>query len=263
MQALIDGDLVAYRCSASVKEDEPLDIAYHRCDELIRQLLHETGADTYTVFLSDKQNFRKIVNPEYKANRKDQVPPQYLTQCKEFLADEWNATSQAYLEADDLLGISQTEGSVICTLDKDLLMVPGQHYSWQISGPNWVREARWEETKHFDGLRQFYMQMLIGDTSDNIQGIYRVGPKKAFAIIDHLNDEQEMFDVVYTMYDDPKRFLMNAQCLWIMLNKGETWVHRSEHLTFDEQFKQEVALMLDSMKFLMGDTSTALIIPQT
>lgn len=255
MLALIDGDLIAFRCAASVKEDEPLEIAHHRCDELVRQLIHETSADSYIVFLTDKQNFRKIVNPEYKANRKDQEPPKYLDQCKAFLADEWKATSEKHYEADDLLGIAQQEGSVICTLDKDLLMVPGLHYSWQISGANWVREARWEETKVQDGLRIFYSQMLIGDISDNVAGIRGIGPKKAFKIIDHLDDEQDMFDVVFDMYDDPMRFLLNAQCLWIMQNKGETWAQRSGHLTFDETFKQEVDLASESMKSLFHTTT--------
>ena len=158
MQANIDGDLIAYRCSASVKEEEPLDIALYRTDQLMRQLLEETGSSHFRCFLTGKENFRRKINPLYKANR-TQEPPKYLQECKQFLIDEWKAESSLYLEADDLLGIHQAPDTVICTLDKDLLMVPGQHYSWQISGANWVREARWETTKAFDGIRYFYQQM--------------------------------------------------------------------------------------------------------
>ena len=254
MSALIDGDIIAYRCAASCKEEDPLEIALHRCDELMRQIIVETNSDSYVAFLSGKENFRKKINPEYKANRKDQVPPVYLDQCKDFLQEEWKAQQEVYYEADDLLGINQTEGTVICTLDKDLLMIPGQHYSWQISGANWVREARFSTTTQQDGLRQFYMQMLIGDKSDNIQGIAQIGPVKAKKIIDYLDEEQDMFDAVYQLYNDPKRFVMNAQCLWIMQNKGETWVQRSQDLTLPGECKQEVSHQLGFTKFLTLDT---------
>ena len=254
MRALIDGDLVAFRCAASCKEDDPQEVALHRCDELIRQILSEVNATEYIVYLSSKTNFRKVINPEYKANRKDQPIPKYLQDCKDFIVNTWNAENREYYEADDLLGINQIEGSVICTLDKDLLMIPGKHYSWQIAGATWIREARWEETKELDGLRQFYIQMLAGDSSDNIKGVSGIGPKKGFKLIDHLDDEQDMFDVVYNLYNDPLRFLINAQCLWIMRNKGETWLHRSNHLIFDAQLKHEAVVMLSSMKFFTQDT---------
>lgn len=254
MRALLDGDIIAFRCAASCKEDDPLEIALHRCDELIRQILYEVSADDFIIYLSHKDNFRKIINSEYKANRKDQPIPKYLDNCKNHLTLAWVARNKQYYEADDLLGINQAQGSVICTLDKDLLMIPGNHYSWQIAGATWIREARWEETKELDGLRQFYIQMLAGDNSDNIKGVSGIGPKKGFKLIDHLDDEQEMFDVVYNLYNDPLRFLINAQCLWIMRNEGETWLHRSNHLIFDAQLKQEAEVMLNSMKFFIQDT---------
>ena len=254
MRALIDGDLVAFRCAASCKEDDPQEVALHRCDELIRQILSEVNATEYIVYLSSKTNFRKVINPEYKANRKDQPIPKYLQDCKDFIVNTWNAENREYYEADDLLGINQIEGSVICTLDKDLLMIPGKHYSWQIAGATWIREARWEETKELDGLRQFYIQMLAGDSSDNIKGVQGIGPKKGFKLIDHLDDEQDMFDVVYDKYQqDAKRFVMNANCLWIWRNEGELWQDRQD-LNLPNDLQQEVAMMSEFMKSLKVDT---------
>lgn len=253
MLALLDGDIIAYRCAASVKEDDPPEVAILRTTDLVKQLLHDTGCSHYEIYLTGKNNFRKAVYPEYKANRKDQVPPRDLDLCKDYLQKEWQAQTVARLEADDLLGINQTEGSVICTIDKDLLMIPGQHYSWQISGPNWIREAQWTTTKQQDCYRYFYKQMLIGDKGDNIIGVHGIGPKKAEKLIEYLNTEQEMFEVVSELYDDPKRFVMNAQCLWIMQNKGETWAHR-QNLNLTKQYKQEVDMMLDFMTSLNLDT---------
>ena len=49
--ALIDADIVAYRCSAA-SENEPVEVALVRTDELIRRILLETKSDTYKTYLT-------------------------------------------------------------------------------------------------------------------------------------------------------------------------------------------------------------------
>ena len=51
MLALIDQDLVCYRCAASAENDD-LGIAIYRAEELVDQLLEKTGADSYRAFLT-------------------------------------------------------------------------------------------------------------------------------------------------------------------------------------------------------------------
>jgi len=123
-------------------------------------------------------------------------------------------------------------------------MIPGLHY-------NWIKNIIYE-TKQQDGIRHFYKQMLIGDTADNIFGIRGIGPKKAEKIIEHLDEEQDMFDVVYGMYDDPHRFVMNANCLWIQRNKGEVWGDQ-QNLALPDDCLQEVIMMSEFMKSLKVD----------
>jgi len=263
MQLLVDADIVAYRCSASVepsKKVEPRtltkeetdferDIAIARCDALMRELIHTTQADTYQCFLSGRENFRYRVYPDYKANRKDTVDPRFRQDCKAFLLKEWNATLSHGNEADDLLGIAQTEDSIIATIDKDLLMVPGWHY-------NWVKDER-TYTAPLDGIRFAYKQMLIGDKADNIFGVAGLGPVKASKLIDNLETEQEMIEQVLTLYDgDTARFVQNITCLWIMQKEGETWLHRVDRSVLPSQLKQEMEAVLESTKFSMVDTLT-------
>lgn len=245
--ALIDADLVAYRCSASVGDGD-LDIAVARCDRLMQEILYSTDAENYLSFLTGGNNFRKKVNPEYKANRKDKEPPKWLQECRGFLITEWKSIVSDGIEADDLLGISQKEHTILASLDKDLQMIPGFHY-------NWVKQEK-TYVEPLAGLRHFYKQMLIGDRSDNIFGIDGIGPVKASKIIDCLDNEMSMIEVISELYNDPKRFVMNAQCLWIMKNEGETWVKRTS--ISDGPLKQEMDLLLDSMKSLMVDTSMEL-----
>ena len=82
--ALIDSDLVAYKVAATCDTDEEgaLDIALLRCDKLMQNIVDATDSDQYKAFLTGKNNFRKRINPAYKANRKDTIPPKYLKQCR-------------------------------------------------------------------------------------------------------------------------------------------------------------------------------------
>lgn len=246
MIALIDADLVAYRCAATVTEDMEQDIAFYRMDVLVQQIIEATDVTGTILYLTGKNNFRKKINPEYKANRKDTVPPVYLQECRQYLVDNHNAIISDGCEADDLLGINQTQDTIICSLDKDLRMIPGNHY-------NWTKVELDRVTKQ-DGLRHFYKQMLIGDKSDNIFGVDKIGPVKAAKLIDHLDDEQDMFNAVWAKYDeDAARFVMNANCLWIQRNPGEIWASQ-QALTLPKECQQEVEASLEFMKSLNPTT---------
>lgn len=236
MQSLIDGDLVAYRCAASA-ENDGLDIAVLRADKLMRDLLEATSSETYRAFLTGSSNFRKQLDPEYKANRKDTVPPQYLQQVREYLVVEWKAEVQDGIEADDALGIyqnkypkSQMDGwsiigidTIICSLDKDLLQVPGKHYRWQIGTNKWTKEAEFLEINYIDGLRSFYKSSLVGDKSDNIRGIQGIGSVRAEKALRDSQDEQSMFNICRSLYNDDERFIRNLKLLWIMREEGDVF----------------------------------------
>lgn len=206
MIALIDADIVAYRCAAA-SENDGLEIALVRTDELMRRILFETNSDSYRAFLTGDFNFRREINPDYKAHR-TQPKPQYLEDCKYYLMKEWNAFTTDGYEADDALGFNQTEDTVVCSIDKDLLMIPGRHY-------NFVKQV-FAEVTELSGLKHFYKQMLIGDTADNIKGVNGIGKVKATKLIDPLETEEEMYLTVCNLYKDIERFDMNADCLWIM-----------------------------------------------
>ena len=222
------------------------DIAFYRMDVLVQQIIEATDVTGTILYLTGKNNFRKKINPEYKANRKDTVPPVYLQECRQYLVDNHNAVISDGCEADDLLGINQTEDTIICSLDKDLRMIPGKHYNWTKVELDCVTKQ--------DGLRHFYKQMLIGDKSDNIFGVDKIGPVKAAKLIDHLDHEQDMFDAVWAKYDeDAARFVMNANCLWIQRNHGEIWANQ-QALTLPKECQQEVEASLEFMKSLNPTT---------
>jgi 5'-3' exonuclease len=222
MQALIDMDIVVFRCAASAEED-PFGIAQFRASDLFDQILEKTNADSYRAFLTGPTNFRKQYYPEYKANR-TAPKPKHLDDLRAWAVEQLNAeVATDGLEADDLLGINQTQDTIICSLDKDLLQIPGKHFSWEINGKGWSRPDTWTDMSELEGLRLFYEQCLKGDRTDNIRGIEKIGDKKAKAILADCQSEQAMLTKVLHEYGNDDEFLMNANCLWILRNLNEPY----------------------------------------
>jgi DNA polymerase-1 len=220
MQGLLDGDLIAFRCAASAESD-PVDIAIIRADRLMRDILEATQVDSYRVFLSGTENFRKQIDPEYKANRKDKKPPIHLQQVREFLVKEWKAEVQDGIEADDALGIHQTEDTIICSLDKDLLQIAGHHYRWAIGTTKWTKEEERLHISEIDGLRNFFISSLVGDRSDNIIGVDGLGPVKSKRLLDGCESFKEMYDICREQYNDDERYHRNLKLLWILRKHDE------------------------------------------
>lgn len=213
--ALIDADIVAFRCAASNDVEDGEEIAVLRTDKLMRDILAVTEAQDYRAFLTGSNNFRKQVNPEYKANRKDKPLPRWLNSCREYLVTEWKAEVTDGYEADDALGMAQNSDTILCSIDKDLDQIAGQHY-------NFVKQEFYEVLE-IDGLRHFYKQLLIGDRSDNIFGVDKIGKVRASRLIDPLNEEEDMYATVRDLYDSQERLLTNGQCLWIWRKENDIW----------------------------------------
>jgi len=221
--ALIDGDIVAYRCAATVKEDDALDIGNWRASVMMDEIIADTGVSEYLLFLSGGENFRKTLYPLYKANRADKPRPRALQPVREYLVLDWNAKITDGIEADDALGIAQTEETIICSIDKDLLMIPGKHY-------NFVKKEFYEVSPT-EALRVFYKQLLLGDRSDNVpgyDGLSRQKPTKIiqgwYNIIDNTDDELFMLEVVRQAYNfDDERLLLIGNLLYIQQKEGAKW----------------------------------------
>jgi DNA polymerase-1 len=232
MIALIDMDLVVFRCAASA-ENEDFEIAKYRANELLDNILIKTESTEYRAFLSSKVNFRKTIYPEYKANRTAEKP-RHLRALQDYALEMMSAelADEGY-EADDMLGIHQdsdTLTTTICSLDKDLLQVAGKHYQWAIGTSTWSKPDTYIDQSEIEGLRLFYEQCLKGDRSDNIKGIDGIGPKKATKLLVNCSTEKEMFNVVKKEYANDDEFLMNARCLWVLRSDRKDFLNRYKEL---------------------------------
>lgn len=175
------------------------------------------------VFLNgDDDNFRVDIDPDYKQNRKGMRRPHHESTVADWLVRTYDCTHAYGCETDDLLGMNQTENTVIVSHDKDLTMIPGLHIHMH-------KDGRLEDfhVTEIEGLQTFYKQMLIGDKTDNIPGIYGIGPAKARKIVDLYEEELDMYTAVENEYIShgipPERMVKNGQLLWIRRKDRETW----------------------------------------
>lgn len=223
--ANIDGDVLVYRIGFTT-EDASEDIAMVRMNAYIDEIVFKSRASTYNIFLSaqGKANFRMQVYPHYKANRPPK--PKHYGLLRQYLIDVEAAYVSENMEADDELGINQTDSTIICSIDKDLLMIPGRHY-------NFVKDKHSYVTPE-EGTRNFYRQLLTGDKTDNIPGIYGIGPVKAEAMLGSYTKGEEYKGVVFDAYKayfpycDTKEVLahinMVGKLLWIKRTPDEEYM---------------------------------------
>ena len=179
--ALIDADSLIY-----FEMNKPtLDEAIAGIDERIVNILKETKADDFAGFLTVGKCFRydRAETRIYKGNRKKTDRPIIFYALKEYLQQTWRFTYLTQVEADDLVCMYSNENTVACSPDKDVIkQLPGRHYNY--------RTSEWINTTPAQARLFLWKQMLMGDPTDGIPGIPKVGEKTASAWL----DDEEMAD---------------------------------------------------------------------
>ena len=169
--ALIDGDsLIYYEMNKPTLEE-----ALQGIDTRITHMLEQCDSNKYAGFLTAGRCFRYAAakTKPYKGNRKYSNKPIIFPAIKEYLRQEWNFISIPELEADDLVSIYHDPmKTVICSPDKDVL------YQNKISNYNYGK-AEFITIDESDSIRFLWKQMLMGASTDGIQGIPKIGPKTA------------------------------------------------------------------------------------
>lgn len=191
--AILDGDIIAYR-SAFWADNEGIDDLPARIKSDIKNWTPK-GCDNIIVAMScpRENNYRRDFWPKYKAHRDSYVKPDSMDYALELIYEEGNARCVNRLEADDLIGIMVSSGDAIgVTVDKDLRQVPGWHWN-----PDKEQDAIKIPETEADEF--FYKQWMTGDSTDNIWGLWRVGPKKAQRILDN-TDPSDWEDAIMNEY---------------------------------------------------------------
>lgn len=199
---------------------------------MMKRILHETNASSYNCFLTGGGNFRFAIYPEYKANRANLPKPKHWAAIREYLVVNWNAKVTDGHEADDAMGVAQSldpDNSVICSIDKDMLMIPGYNYNFVKQEMVFIEEPA--------ATRWLYYQALMGDKVDNIPGfdgkMRSKVPKKMQWMVDFLNmmpQEIQMYDFLTDQHFADVDLDVCLKCLWIWRKEGDVWVNPHERM---------------------------------
>ena len=222
--ALIDFDILVYRVGFST-ENEPEHVALVRMDNYIEEVLYGSQASEYEGFLTGGNNFRKKIYPAYKANRRNVPKPKHIQALRQHLIDVEGAVVSDGQEADDELGIRQTHETIICSIDKDLKQISGRHYDF-------VKQVHSEVTNK-QGNHFLWTQVLTGDATDNIKGIYGIGTAKAEKILESCSTQDEYRNAVLAAYrkefpycteeEVVKHITLVGQLVYIRRKPKEMW----------------------------------------
>lgn len=229
MLVLIDSDTLCY-ASAAMAEGLSAGIARSNVDNGLRALLLKLNNPEYECWVTGDTNFRHNIYPEYKANRLKTPRPTYLAECKQHLVNYYGAQVSEGCEADDMLGVEQMTYSnvgvetMISSIDKDLDMIPGWHYSPELTRLGvTIKPARQYIVSPLDAIRFFYYQMLIGDPTDNIKGVPGIGKVNASKLLEEGHTEQDWFTIVRKAYDCDEQMEMNGKVLWLWRKMNDIW----------------------------------------
>lgn len=222
----------------------PPEFAVARTEKFIGGILEDAGCDDYVLMIGGGENFRyELEQPKgfaYKGNREDMHTPMYLDDTRDYLINNHPCVVCDGMEADDGCGILMYEGMegydklLLCHIDKDMNMIAGDHMKWARTINGTVHPAEFYTVSEVEALRCFYLQLLTGDSTDNIPGLFKMtGKKVTKKVKEGLNKfsrDVQMYNYVRAVYldsgfeGDVDHFLtVIGRMLWIQREDKQLW----------------------------------------
>ena len=216
---LIDADVLAFEAAVVAEEsiqwkDElwtvhaDMALAKARVVNRIVEFKEKLKTENVVLCLSDRANFRRKLNPDYKANRSKSRLPIILRQVKQWIIDELGGVLWANLEADDVISILATdkamdEETIVVSIDKDFKSVPGIFFDYN--------KGEYHQPSEEEADNYHLIQAIAGDHTDGYSGVPGVGVVKAERM---LEKDGYTWDTVVKAYEEKglteQDALMNA-----------------------------------------------------
>lgn len=155
----------------------------------IKQTMSATFADHRRGATKGIGNFRQDLLPAYKANRARNISNKFVPMLRAWAVKEGYAVEAHNMEADDFLRIwaeehrASDEKFCVVSIDKDLKCIVGYHYN------PWKNEHL--HISEEDAMQLYYRQIMMGDATDGIKGIPKLGPKTAEKLTAHCKTHEE------------------------------------------------------------------------
>jgi DNA polymerase-1 len=204
---LVDGDIVAYRATASAEFETNLGDDYWLlatnlgeakaiAQEFVDDLTKASECDYIVFAFSGDTNYRKDVDPEYKSHRKGTRKPMGYRPFVEWLMSAYEYKVFPNIEGDDVLGLFADDDFILVSEDKDLKTVPSLHWD--------LKQKQYVEYDLATANRYWITQTLTGDPTDGYKGCPRIGAKtaeKLLADFKMTDDMPQVWDMVVATFE--------------------------------------------------------------
>jgi len=192
---LIDADSIIYVVGYELAEMPLEPIGIIKIDEFITDILIATGSKNYQGFFGGRggHNFRKdvAITKPYKGNRPGEKPEWFTYWSpimKKRMEEHWGFEPCFNIEADDAVAIAAEKyksiyGKVtIASPDKDLYQIP------EVWFYDYIKRTTVFCTTSVS-IVKFCQQLVVGDSTDNIQGCFGAGEGAAKEPIEKISSE--------------------------------------------------------------------------
>ena len=249
MTVFIDADSIVFTLAMTQNTRHDLRRVWKR---RIQDIMNACWEDEALVCIKGtSKNFRHQLLSSYKANR-GPLPPNILekiTYLYEHAAEEGAIRATDNWEADDQVADWVLEAYhsdmdyTIAHIDKDLDMLPGKHY-------NYKKDEHYELSVS-DCYRDFFAQLFIGDTADNLPGVKGIGKVKANRLLDQ-HSAQSWYHLIRDHWNSDIPLDVAARCYFMGDPEKFTWDLRKLY------GKEETKADLEVVHELQSDKSTVL-----
>lgn len=208
----------------------------------------------YIYFAKDlpTPTWRHLIYSEYKAGRKDadenmvsQIP--VIHEWSKLVASDCLAIDG--YEADDLINtlacrLSEDEkiGKVlIFSADRDLYQIFVRDKIGFIAGDKIFEKSHFEEKYGVKAAQWIDYKALVGDPSDNLKGVEKVGPKTAAAILQKVGSLSDLFEAMKGSTD-----YQNSQAReWLISPKNQPLVQKISDARDKIELNRQLAALND------------------
>ncbi|MBF0192999.1 MAG: DNA polymerase I [Magnetococcales bacterium] len=204
---LIDGSGYIYRAFYGIRNMSRRDgfptNAVFGFIKILKKVVEEQKPDYLALVFDVKgKTFRNNIDANYKANRKpmpDELQPQIPLIHEAVAAFNIPIFKLEGYEADDIMGTLAIAGEkagmdvVIVSGDKDMMQLVTPNIAIFDSGKDqWVYAPEVKERWGVEPKKVTQVMALAGDTSDNILGVPKIGPKTAAQLINEYGDLENL-----------------------------------------------------------------------
>jgi 5'-3' exonuclease len=232
MKVIFDADSLIYASCFKKKDDREfpedlfetdVNVAFNKFEVSFERLLdfleEQVNVDEVVFCNGSKNNFRKDISSTYKLNR-TQKRPEILPLLHDMVKLEYNSIYGDGVETDDVVATLWAEevekngidSVVIMSLDKDYKQFPCWFYDYNYKKRELVKISEQEANENF------YSQMIVGDSADNIKVCKGYGKVYAQKLFKDAKNKYSLMNRTYRLYkqvygDDAKAMFNQAKSL--------------------------------------------------